>query len=196
VNGNGEGGKAVDDADVRTLASGVVYEDHWMRLRRDQIERRDGSRGTFAFVEKRDFALVIPAERGGFYLVEEYRYPIGRRTWSFPQGGWPHGESGEPEELGRLELAQETGLRARALVRLGYLHVSHGVSSQAGYYFLATGLEPGAPELEAEEQDMCQAWVTRVRFEQMISEGLITDDSTVAGYALLLLHERRHGSLA
>jgi 8-oxo-dGTP pyrophosphatase MutT (NUDIX family) len=184
----------VDDADVRMLASGVVYEDNWMRLRRDQIERRDGSRGTFAFVEKRDFALVIPAERGGFHLVEEYRYPIGRRTWSFPQGGWPHGESGEPEELGRLELAQETGLRARELVRLGYLHSSHGVSSQAGYYFLATGLEPGAPELEAEEQDMCQAWVTRARFEQMIGEGLITDDSTVAGYTLLLLHERRYGS--
>src|SRR5213078_1305089 len=99
-----------DDADIRMLASGVVYEDDWMRLRRDQIERRDGSRGTYAFVQKRDFALVIPAE--------EYRYPIGRRTWSFPQGGWPHGETGAPEELARLELAQETGLRARALVRL------------------------------------------------------------------------------
>lgn len=194
MNGDREGGRVVDDADVRMLASGVVYEDNWMRLRRDQIERRDGSRGTYAFVQKRDFALVIPAEDDGFHLVEEYRYPIGRRTWSFPQGGWPHGESGEAEELGRLELAQETGLRARELVRLGYLHSSHGVSSQAGYYFLATGLEPGAPELEAEEQDMCQAWVTRARFEQMIGEGLITDDSTVAGYTLLLLHERLRGS--
>src|SRR6266487_4510845 len=76
-----------DDADIRMLASGVVYEDNWMRLRRDQIERRDGSRGTYAFVQKRDFALVIPAEKDGFHLVEEYRYPIGRRTWSFPQGG-------------------------------------------------------------------------------------------------------------
>jgi 8-oxo-dGTP pyrophosphatase MutT (NUDIX family) len=190
---NGKAGGAVDDPDVRMLAAGVVYEDNWMRLRRDQIERRDGSRGTFAYVEKRDFALVIPAERGGFHMVEEYRYPIRRRTWSFPQGGWPRGESGEPEELGRLELAQETGLRARELVRLGYLHSAHGASSQAGYYFLATGLEPGAPELEAEEQDMCQAWVTRARFERMIGDGLITDDSTVAAYTLLLLHERACG---
>ncbi len=178
------------DADVRMLASGVVYEDHWMRLRRDEIERRDGSRGTYAFVEKRDFALVIPAENDGFQLVEEYRYPIGRRTWSFPQGGFGYGESGEPEELARLELAQETGLRAGQLVRLGYLHSSHGTSSQAGHYFLATGLEPGPPEREREEQDMRQAWVSRARFEQMIGEGLITDDSTVAAYALLLLHER------
>src|SRR6185437_13854037 len=70
VNGDGEGGRAVDDADVRMIASGVVYEDNWMRLRRDQIERRDGSRGTYAFVQKRDFALVIPAEDDGFHLVE------------------------------------------------------------------------------------------------------------------------------
>ena len=179
-----------DGADIRTLGSGVVYEDTWMRLRRDEIERRDGSRGTYAFVEKRDFALVVPAENDGFHLVEEYRYPIGRRTWSFPQGGWPHGEHGDPEELARLELEQETGLRAAELVRLGYLHAAHGMTSQAGHYFLATGLEPGTPEREAEEQDMRQAWVPRARFEEMIGEGLITDDSTVAAYTLLLLSER------
>jgi 8-oxo-dGDP phosphatase len=60
-----------DGADVRTLASGIVYQDGWMRLRRDEIERRDGSRGSYAFVEKADFALVIPAENDGFHLVEE-----------------------------------------------------------------------------------------------------------------------------
>ena len=122
------------------LSSGVVYEDNWMRLRRDDIQRRDGSVGTYAFVEKPDFALVIPAENDGFHLVEEFRYPIGRRAWSFPQGGFPPGESGDPEELARLELAQETGLRARVLVKLGYLNAAHGMSSEGCHYFLATGL--------------------------------------------------------
>jgi 8-oxo-dGTP pyrophosphatase MutT (NUDIX family) len=179
-----------DDADVRRLGSDLIYEDNWMRLRRDQIERRDGSRGTYAFVEKADFALVIPAENDGFHLVEEFRYPIGRRTWSFPQGGFPAGQTGRPEDLARLELLQETGLRARNLVKLGFLNCAHGISSQGGYLFLATGLEPGTPEREHEEQDMRQEWVPRTRFEEMIAEGVITDDSTVAAYALLLLRER------
>ena len=179
-----------DSADVRTLASGVVYEDAWMRLRRDEIERRDGSRGTYAFVEKADFALVIPAEDDGFHLVEEYRYPIRRRTWSFPQGGFPHGQAGSPEELARLELAQETGLQAGRLTRLGFLHCAHGITSQGGHFFLATGLEPGPPDRESEEQDMRQAWVPRARFEEMIGDGVITDDSTIAAYALLLIRER------
>jgi 8-oxo-dGTP pyrophosphatase MutT (NUDIX family) len=177
--------------DIRMLSSGVVYEDHWMRLRLDDIERRDGSRGTYAWVQKRDFALVVPAENDGFHLVEEYRYPIRRRTWSFPQGGWPSGESGSPEELARLELSQETGLRARAVTRLGLLHCAHGITNQAGHFFLATGLEPGPADREHEEQDMLQAWVPRTRFEEMIDEGVITDDSTLAAYALLLIRERR-----
>ena len=181
----------MDGADVRTLASSVVYEDSWMRLRKDEIERRDGSRGTYAFVEKNDFALVIPAEGDGFHLVEEYRYPIGRRSWSFPQGGFPAGSTGTPQELARLELVQETGFRARNLTELGFLHCAHGITSQGGHFYLATGLEPGEPDREHEEQDMRQAWVPRGRFEEMITAGEITDDSTLAGYALLLMYERR-----
>jgi 8-oxo-dGDP phosphatase len=180
-----------DDATVKTLATGVVYEDNWMRLRRDEIERPDGSRGTYAFVEKTDFALVIPAENDGFHLVEEFRYPIGRRTWSFPQGGFPHGSTGSPEDLAKLELAQETGLRAKHMTKLGFLHCAHGITSQGGYFYLATGLEPGEPDRELEEQDMRQEWVPRVRFEEMIAKGLITDDSSLAAYALLLIQERR-----
>ena len=171
----------------------MVYEDAHIVLRCDEIERRDGSRGTYAVVDKPDFALVIPAEADRFCLVEEFRYPVGRRTWSFPQGGFPPGTTGRPEELARLELAQETGLRARDLVKLGYLHCAHGISSQAGHFFLATGLEPGPPEREHEEQDMRQAWVPKARFAEMIGEGLITDDSTVAAYALLLLSEQAGG---
>jgi 8-oxo-dGDP phosphatase len=184
---------APEGADVRMLASGVVYEDNWMRLRRDEIERRDGSRGTYAFVEKPDFALVVPEENDGFHVVEEFRYPIGRRTWSFPQGGFPAGQAGEPEELARLELIQETGFRARHLVKLGFLNCAHGISSQGGHIFLATGLEPGPPEREVEEQDMRQEWVPRARFEEMIRQGLITDDFTVAAYGLLLMTECRGG---
>ena len=176
---------------IRTLSTGVVYEDHWMRLRLDEIERPDGSQGTYAFVDKKDFALVIPAEDDGFHLVEEFRYPIGRRTWSFPQGGWPHGQTGTPAELARLELEQETGLRAGTWVKLGSAHCAHGVSNQGAHYYLATDLVPGTPDREAEEQDMRQAWVPRARFEEMIGEGLITDDSTMAAYGLLLMRERR-----
>jgi 8-oxo-dGTP pyrophosphatase MutT (NUDIX family) len=183
----------VSSQEVRTLSSSIVYEDNWIRLRKDEIERPNGLRGTYAVVEKPDFALVIPAENDGFHLVEEYRYPIGRRTWSFPQGGYPAGSTGPPEELARLELVQETGFSAKELVKLGFVHCAHGIANQGGHFYLATGLEPGVPDREPEEEDMRQQWVPRPTFEDMIADGLITDDSTIAAYALLLMHESRRG---
>jgi len=135
--------------------------------------------------------VVIPAERGGFHLVEEYRYPVARRSWSFPQGGFPYGESGTPEELARLELAQETGLRAQHIKHLGRLTAAHGMANQYGVYFLATGLTEGEAAPEPEEDGIRHDWVPREQFEKMVRERQIVDDSTLAAYALLLLAERR-----
>ena len=179
------------EPEIRTLSSSVVYSDNWTRLRRDEIERSDGSKGTYVVVQRDNFALVIPAENGGFHLVEEYRHPLGRRGWSFPQGSFPKGQDGSPEELARAELAQETGLRAGRLSRLGTLAVAHGMSDQYGEHWLATELTQGEPDLEPEELGLRCAWVTRAEFEAMIGDARIVDTSTLAAYALLLMAERR-----
>lgn len=179
------------EPEIRTLSSSVVYSDNWTRLRRDEIERSDGSRGTYAVVQRDNFALVIPAENGGFHLVEEYRHPLGRRGWSFPQGSFPKGQDGTPQQLARAELAQETGLRAGRLDRLGTLAVAHGMSDQYGEHWLATELTQGEPDLEPEELGLRCAWVTRAEFEAMIGDARIVDTSTLAAYALLLMAERR-----
>lgn len=191
---NGAVHSEATEPEIRTLSSSVVYSDNWTRLRRDEIERSDGSRGTYAVVQRDNFALVIPAENGGFHLVEEYRHPLGRRGWSFPQGGFPKGQQGTPEELARAELAQETGLRAGRLARLGVLAVAHGMSDQYGEHWLATELTRGKPDLEPEELGLRSGWVTRAEFEAMISDARIVDTSTLAAYALLLMAER-HGEL-
>lgn len=179
------------EPEIRTLTSSIVYSDKWMRLRRDDIELANGTHGTYAVMERRNFALIIPAENDGFHLVEEYRYPLGRRGWSFPQGAFPTGEDGSPEELARMELAQETGLRATRLTHLGSLASSHGFTNQFGDFFLATGLMPGPTDLEPEEYGLRSEWRTRTEFEEMTRDGRIIDDSTLAAYALLLMAERR-----
>ena len=140
-------------------------------------ERRD--RGQFILSGSAKF-LTVPtlseslAGRAGF--VDLWPLSLAERT-------------GAPADLARLELAQETGLRARDLALLGFLHSSHGTSSQGFHVYLATGLTEGDPDREPEEQDMQQRWVTRAEFKNMIRNGTITDDSTVAAYSLLMLHE-------
>lgn len=175
---------------VRRVGTRVVYENPWMAVREDEVERLDGSRGIYGVVDKPDFVLVIPLEGDGFHLVEEYRYPIGMRTWSFPQGSLPGRlDADDPEHLARLELAQETGLRAGTLKHLGYLHCSHGTSGQGFNVFVASDLRAGETDREPEEQDMRQKWMSRDEFRALVREGRVTDDSTLAAYALLSMNE-------
>jgi len=175
---------------IKTLSSRVVYENPWMTLREDEIEYVDGSRGLYGVVDKPDFAVVVPVRDGGFHLVEQYRYTLGGRRWEFPQGSFPEGVTGTPEELAATELAEETGLTAARLEKLGYLNCAQGFTGQGFHVFLATGLTPGEPHREVTEQDMREQWFPRDEVERMIREGVITDDSTLAAYLLLVMRER------
>jgi 8-oxo-dGDP phosphatase len=144
------------DMTIQRISSRIVYENPWMQLREDAIRRPDGSRGIYSYVEKPDFALIIPVDQDGFHLVEQYRYPVSHRSWEFPQGTLPNREAGDPIELARRELAEETGLRAGHIYRLGRLYPAKGMTSQAFTVFVAEQLEVGQHSREHEEQDMRQ----------------------------------------
>lgn len=172
---------------IKTVSTRVVYENPWLTLREDEIERADGSRGIYSVIDKPDFAVVIPMADDGFHLVEEYRYPLRGRYWQFPQGAFPQGRSGTPEELAAAELKEETGFTAGTLRDLGYLNGAHGITAQGYHVFLATDLTPGEPQREHEEQDMRQRWFPRADLVAMLRDGVITDGSTLAAYLLLTL---------
>lgn len=175
---------------IRRLSTRTVYENRWMSVREDEIVRADGSTGVYGVVDKPDFALVIPLDRCGFHLVEQYRYPVTARSLEFPQGTFPDRRDGDPRELAHLELTEETGLRAGHLEYLGRLYAGPGHSSQGLNVFVATQLSPGSSHREIEEQDMRQRWVAREEFEDLVRQGAIRDSHTVAAYAMLLLRER------
>ncbi len=172
---------------MRTTSSREVYRNAWTRVREDVIELADGSTGIYGVVERPDFALVLPAAHDGFWLVEQYRYPIARRTWEFPQGTWSHGSDGTPEELARAELAEETGLRAARVDHLGRLDLAPGLMTQRFDVWLATGLTDGPTAREASEADMRSAFVSEAELRAMVRDGRFTDGPSLAAFSLLLL---------
>lgn len=172
---------------MRTTSSREVYRNPWIRVREDVLELDDGSAGLYGVLERPDFALVMPAERDGFWLVEQFRHPIGRRSWEFPQGTWPAGGGGSAADLARAELAEETGLRAEHLRLLGHLDADSGLSTQGFDVWLATGLTAGPPAREVTEAGMTQALVPEAEVRRMIRDGEITDAATLAAFTLLLL---------
>jgi 8-oxo-dGTP pyrophosphatase MutT (NUDIX family) len=167
------------------LTTRTVYESNWMRVREDTFVQPNGVHATYSVVDKADFAIVVAQENGGFHLVEQFRYPIGRRSWEFPMGTWPSGHSGTAEQLARQELLEETGLTAVHWRQLGgRMHHATGFCSQGFTVFHATDLTPGTPNREATEADMEQALVSEAEFRDMLLDGRIIDGPTIAAYAL------------
>ena len=174
---------------IRTISSRVAYQNAWMTVREDAIERADGTAGVYGVIDKPPSALIVPYEHGGFWLVEQFRYPIGARSWEFPQGTLPDRADTDPESLARMELGQETGLRAGSVARLGWLFHAVGMSSQGCNLFLATDLsrDPDAPPPDPEEDDLVTKWFPRAEVEAMIRQDRVSDGATLAAYAYLLL---------
>ena len=176
---------------IETLSSRTVYENPWLRVREDAIRRADGSEGVHAVVEKRDGAVVVPWDGERVHLVGQVKHPIGRFCWEFPQGAIDRGDLPVPEEVARLELAQETGLRAGALRHLGRLAFSPGISAQYYDAWLATDLVHGDADPDEEEVGLRSGAVTPEEFRGLVREGEIVDNSTLAAWALLDLHGLR-----
>jgi 8-oxo-dGTP pyrophosphatase MutT (NUDIX family) len=172
---------------VRTTSSRLAYQNPWIRVREDVLEHDDGTTGLYGVVERPDFGLVLPRQDDGFWLVEQYRYPLGRRSWEFPQGTWGAGARGTAEELARAELAEETGLRAERMEHLGRLDLAPGLMTQRFDVWVATGLTQGPTHRESTESDMRMALVPESELREMIRAGRFTDSPSLAGYGLLLL---------
>lgn len=173
--------------DITTTGSRIVYENRWMRVREDVIQRRDGSAGIYGVVDKRDFVVIAPLEAGIVHLVQQYRYPVQGRWWEFPQGIWDERPDADPVEAARGELAEETGLTAATMHHAGKMFTAYGTMNQGFHIFLAIGLTAGTAKLEAAEQDLITKAFTLIEVEGMIRDGVITDSITVAAFGLLRL---------
>jgi ADP-ribose pyrophosphatase len=174
---------------MKTLSSRVVYQNRWMRVREDAIERADSSPGIYGVIEKPDFALIIPIENDHLYLVEQFRYPVAARFLEFPQGTWELKPEADPVEVARGELQEETGLIAGRMDYLGHLFIAYGMSNQGFHIFRATGLRQGEASLEPEEQDLTVRRMSIAEFESAILSGAIKDSGTISAWLLLKLSE-------
>jgi ADP-ribose pyrophosphatase len=173
--------------DITTLESRVVYRNRWMSVREDRIRRQDGSEGIYGVVDKSDFAIIAPIDDGIVHLVQQYRYPIEKRQWEFPQGAWEDRPDADALAVARGELEEETGLVAGRMEQVAHLYPLYGTTSQGYRVFLACDLSPGKARREASEQDMVTRAFPLAEVEHMIVEGVIQDAGTVAAFGMLRL---------
>ena len=172
--------------EITQLTTRIAYENRWLRVREDTVRRADGSTGLYGVVERREFVVVAPWHDGRLTLVEQYRYPVGRRMWELPMGTCEPGV--DPVTTARTELREETGFSADQLVFIATMFQGPGYSDQAGHLYLATALTEGSPAREASELGMIQRAMTLLEVEAMVRDGTLQDAITLAAIGILKIN--------
>jgi ADP-ribose pyrophosphatase len=177
------------DNNWKTNSSSTVYETKWLRIVRDEVTAPNGKDAQYDIVERKDVAIVVPKEESSYYMVRQFRYPIGAWSLEFPQGFC---EDGENQEEGALrELEEETGLRANKISLLGKLWISSGFSRQRLFVFVAEDFTEGEQHLDDTEAGLKMVKVSRSELLQAISDGSVSNAPTAAALGLHLLGEQK-----
>ncbi|OMH38376.1 DNA mismatch repair protein MutT [Motiliproteus sp. MSK22-1] len=169
-----------------TLASKLIYENPWLRVREDRVINPNGGEGIYGVIKFSNQAIgIIPIdEEDHTWLVGQYRYPLNRYSWEIPMGGHPIGA--DPQAGAIRELAEETGLRAKQLEEIIQVDISNSVTDEKGIVYVATQLTRGKTDFD-ETEDLA---IRRVPVDQAISwamNGNITDGLSVAGLLKLAI---------
>lgn len=170
--------------EIETIGTRIAYQNKWMTLREDEIRRPSGARGIYGVVQKPDFVVVIPFDGERLYLVEQFRYPIKKRSIEFPQGSWEGNPDANPEKLARGELKEETGFTTEDLRYVTSQYVANGYSNQRYHIFVATKLSQSNTSLDPEEEGLVTQSLDVGEFEYKVRQGEIEDATTTTAYFL------------
>jgi ADP-ribose pyrophosphatase len=157
-------------------------------VRIDEVRLEDGHVTRQEVVEHRESMTVVAVDsEERIVLVRQYRHPTGETLLETPAGSVDEGESAE--EAVNRELAEETGLRAREVVKIGAFYLAPGWATEYMHVYLARDLYDSAAEADEDER----IEVVRLpipEWERLIAAGEVRDCKSIAAWHLALPHLR------
>ncbi|MCH8910650.1 MAG: NUDIX hydrolase [Chloroflexi bacterium] len=161
----------------------LVFETPWWDFYYDDTTRVDGTPGHYSWARIHSGnggVMIVPVTPSGRYLlIKIYRYPVKRYLWEFPAGMIEDGEA--PEEAGRRELIEETGITPESVELLGSQTPVSGFIGDTFYTVLAKipEIDVGRIKPQVDEGIVDAKLVTRQQIVAMTASQEIEDGVTL-----------------
>lgn len=165
----------------KTLFKGIVG------VKFDTVRLVNGHQATRLYLDHQGASAVLPIEGNDVYLVQQYRYPVGRTTLELPAGKREKGQTFL--SCARAELKQETGMRAKSLKHVLMFNPSNAFSNEQLHLFVATGLSRGK-DCPDEDEFINLKKLPLTKAYQMVEKGEICDAKTVIMLQWWKLHHK------
>jgi 8-oxo-dGTP pyrophosphatase MutT (NUDIX family) len=164
----------------------VAYENPWVTVWHDEVDRPDGNPGIYGVVHFANAAVgvIVLDDDDRVLLVGQHRYTLDAYSWELPEGGVPAGES--TLDGARRELREETGVEATDWREILQFHLSNSITDEAGVLFAARAIRQGRAEPEPTEE-LATDWIPFEESLAMIRDGRITDAVTIMAIQHLAL---------
>ena len=154
----------------KTLFEGVVGFNY------DTVKLINGKTASRVYLVHKGASAVLPIENGEVYLVEQYRYPVGRTTWELPAGKREDHQTFL--SCAKAELEQEAGLKASKWKKICVFNPSNAFSNEDLHIYLAEGLKKVAQNLDQDEFINVKK-IPLEKAYRMIQTGKIQDAKTL-----------------
>ncbi|MBO5911323.1 MAG: NUDIX hydrolase [Elusimicrobiaceae bacterium] len=166
----------------RTIFKGVLG------VKLDTVRLVNGHTATRLYLDHRGASGVLPVEGEYVYLVQQYRYPVGKVTLEIPAGKREIGQTFLT--CARAELKQETGMRAKSLKHVMMFNPTNAFSNENLHLYVATGLTRGkdAPD---EDEFINLKKIPFTHAYKMVEKGKICDAKTIIMLQWWKLHNKK-----
>jgi ADP-ribose pyrophosphatase len=163
----------------RKLSTQSVLKTPYYGVRIDRLKHPQGHELDYYVIEfARQAVGVVPvAEDGRVLLVQQWRHPVEKLTWSIPAGAMEGEES--PADAAERELGEEAGYAPLRLEALYHYHPTIGVADQVFHLFVARGVRDLGTREAGEIHEV--RFFTRGEIEGLIDRNEVEDGMSLTG---------------
>ena len=168
----------MDHLDEQLLRTETAFAGRYVTVEVRTVRLPDGHEATREIVSPPNAVGVLAIDHdGNVHLVRQYRSALGRAILEIPAGIIDSGES--PEQTGRRECEEETGMIPGRLTRLCRFYHSVGFSTGHIELYLAAELAPSGRR-HAEAGEVIERVVMPFNtLAEMVAAGEIVDSKTI-----------------